>query len=262
MIDLLTTFASQSAQAIERAQLAEQARQVKLLQAAEKLQNALLNSISHDLRTPLVSITGALTTLEQQESLEEPARRSLIETAREEADRLNRLVGNLLDMTRLESGALQLKREPSDPQDLIGTALGQIEARLADRKVTVDVTPGIALVKLDFVLIVQVLMNLLDNAIKYSPEGSPIDIQATTSSTELRISVLDRGIGIPPEDMIRVFDKFYRVQRPRRIQAPGTGLGLAICKGIIEAHGGQIWAGSREGGGTKITFALPLDESK
>ena len=257
---LLEAFASQSAQAIERIQLAEQARQIKLLQAAEKLQNALLNSISHDLRTPLVSITGALSTLENDATLEASARQSLVETAREEADRLNRLVGNLLDMTRLESGALQVKREPCDAQDLIGAALGQMEVRLTRRPIRVDIAPGIPLVSLDFVLIVHVLINLLDNALKYSPENSPLEIQAGLQKNEVRVSVLDRGIGIPPEDMSRVFDKFYRVQRSE--QVTGTGLGLAISKGIIEAHGGHIWAAAREGSGTVITFALPLEVSE
>ena len=257
---LLEAFASQSAQAIERVQLAEQARQIKLLQAAEKLQNALLNSISHDLRTPLVSITGALSTLEQDELLDESARQSLVETAREEADRLNRLVGNLLDMTRLESGALQVKREACETQDLIGAALGQMEARLTGRPIRVDVAPGIPLVPLDFVLIVHVLINLLDNALKYSPENSPLEIHASLQKNEAQVAVLDRGIGIPPEDLVHVFDKFYRVQRPE--QVTGTGLGLAISKGIIEAHGGRIWAAAREGGGTVITFALPLEVSE
>jgi len=254
---LLDAFASQSAQAIERVQLAEQARQIKLLQAAEKLQNALLNSISHDLRTPLVSITGALSTLENDASLETTARQSLVETAREEADRLNRLVGNLLDMTRLESGALQVKREACDAQDLIGAALGQMETRLAGCPIRVEVTPGMPLIPLDFVLIVHVLMNLLDNALKYSPENSPLEIHAYMQNNELQVAVLDRGIGIPLEDLERIFDKFYRVQRPE--QVTGTGLGLAISKGIIEAHGGRIWAASRDGGGTVITFSLPME---
>ncbi len=254
---LLEAFASQSAQAIERVQLAEQARQVKLLQAAEKLQNALLNSISHDLRTPLVSITGALTTLERDATLEATTRQSLVETAREEADRLNRLVGNLLDMTRLESGALQVKREPCDVQDLVGAALGQMESRLMERQIRVDVAPGIPLIGMDFVLIVHVLINLLDNALKYSPENSPLEICAHLADKEMQIAVLDRGIGIPPEDLSRVFDKFYRVQRPEQVS--GTGLGLAISRGIIEAHGGRIWASAREGGGAVVTFALPLE---
>jgi two-component system sensor histidine kinase KdpD len=256
---LLEAFTSQSAQAIERVQLAEQARQIKLLQAAEKLQNALLNSISHDLRTPLVSITGALSALESDDTLDISARQSLVVTAREEADRLNRLVGNLLDMTRLESGALQVKREPCDVQDLIGAALGQMEDRLVQRQIRVDVMPDIPLVDLDFVLIVHVLMNLLDNALKYSPDNSPLDIRAGLHFGEIQVAVMDRGVGIPPEDLSRVFDKFFRVQRPGHVT--GTGLGLAISKGIIEAHGGRIWASEREGGGTVITFALPLEVS-
>jgi len=256
---LLEAFASQAAQAIERVQLSEQTREIKLLQAAEKLQNALLNSISHDLRTPLVSITGALSALEGDETLEASARRSLVMTAREEADRLNRLVGNLLDMTRLESGALQVKREPCDVQDLIGAALGQMEDRLVGRQIRVEVSPDTPLVGADFVLIVQVLINLFDNALKYSPEDSPLDIQAGLHYGETQVAVMDRGVGIPPEDLSRVFDKFYRVQRPG--QVTGTGLGLAICKGIIEAHGGRIWASEREGGGTVITFALPQEVS-
>jgi two-component system sensor histidine kinase KdpD len=256
---LLEAFTSQSAQAIERVQLAEEARQIKLLQAAEKLQNALLNSISHDLRTPLVSITGALSALESDPTLDSSARQSLVVTAREEADRLNRLVGNLLDMTRLESGALQVKREPCDVQDLIGAALGQMEDRLLERQIRVDVSPDIPLVGSDFVLIVHVLINLLDNALKYSPDNSPIDIHAGLHYGEIQVAVMDRGVGIPPEDLSRVFDKFFRVQRPG--QVTGTGLGLAISKGIIEAHGGRIWASEREGGGTVITFALPLEVS-
>jgi two-component system sensor histidine kinase KdpD len=256
---LLEAFASQSAQAIERVQLAEQARQIELLKAAEKLQNALLNSISHDLRTPLVSITGALSALEDETTLEASARHSLVETAREEADRLNRLVGNLLDMTRLESGALQVKHEPCDVQDLIGAALGQMEDRFLERQIRVDVSNDIPLVSMDFVLIVQVLINLLDNALKYSLDNSPLDIHAGLHYGEIQVAVMDRGIGIPPEDLPRVFDKFYRVQRPE--QVTGTGLGLAISKGIIEAHGGRIWASEREGGGAIITFALPLEVS-
>lgn len=254
---MLEAFANQTAQAVERVQLAEQARQVKLLQAAEKLQNALLNSVSHDLRTPLVSITGALTTLETQGDLLQPqARKSLVETAREEADRLNRLVGNLLDMTRLEAGALKVKRELADVQDLIGAAIGTVEPRLAGRALAVHVPDSFPLIPLDFVLIVHVLTNLLDNALKYSPEDSPLEIEASLHAEEIFISVKDCGPGIPSEDLERVFDKFYRVQRLH--QAAGTGLGLAICKGIVEAHNGRIWAGNSHLGGAVITIALPL----
>ena len=254
---ILESFSNQTAQALERVRLAEEARQIKLLQAAEKLQNALLNSISHDLRTPLVSITGALTTLETQgENLASSARQSLVETAREEADRLNRLVGNLLDMTRLEAGALKVKRDPADVQDIIGTAIGQMDDRLAGRKVHVSAPDSLPLVILDFVLIVHVLTNLIDNALKYSPQQSPLDVHAQLVEKEIQISILDRGMGIPVEDLDKIFDKFFRVQRPDQVS--GTGLGLAICKGIVEAHGGSIWAENRDGGGTVMTISLPL----
>lgn len=230
---------------------------MKLLQVAEKLQNALLNSISHDLRTPLVSITGALTSLdEQSDSLNEENSRSLIVTAREEAERLNRLVGNLLSMTRIESGAIQLHREPGDIQDVIGTALEQLGKRIADRKVHVDMPADFPLVPMDFTLMVQVLVNVLENAVKYSPEYCSIEVSAELENDKARIKIGDRGEGIPPEDLSRIFDKFYRVQRPESVS--GTGLGLAISKGIVEAHGGQINAHARAGGGTVIAVELPL----
>ncbi len=251
---LLEAFTSQAALAIERAELAEQAREAQLARAAEELHRALLNSISHDLRTPLVSITGTLSSLEDEGAcLDEPAQRSLISMAREEAERLNRLVGNLLDMTRIESGALKAAEEPCDVQEVISAALDRLGDRLAGRSVTVDAPPALA--PLDFVLIVQVLVNLLDNALKYSPPESPIAVTARLSDDTLEIAVLDRGDGIPPGDLERIFDKFYRVHRPGG--AGGTGLGLAICKGIVEAHRGRIWAENRAGGGACITVALP-----
>jgi two-component system sensor histidine kinase KdpD len=253
----LDAFANQAAIAIERARLVEQTRQTEILEITDKLQSALLNSISHDLRTPLVSITGALSSLaEDSIQLNEATRRSLIETARGEADRLNRLVGNLLDMTRLEAGAVKVKAEPCDIQDVIGSALGQLETHKENHPIMVNVPPDLPFVSMDFVLISRVLVNVIDNAIKYSPPGSPIEIEAHPASGYMEIEVADRGIGIPNEDLSRVFDKFYRVQRPDNIT--GTGLGLSISKGIIEAHGGFIAAENRSGGGTIMTIALPI----
>jgi two-component system sensor histidine kinase KdpD len=254
---LLESFASLAAVAIERAELAEAARDAQLHDATEKLQTALLNSISHDLRTPLVSITGVLSSLQDDGTrLDTKTRQMLIDNAREEADHLNRLVGNLLDMTRLEAGAMKVAKEPSDVQDLVGTALEQVNGRLRDRPVTVDVPEDLPLVPMDFGLMVQVLVNLIDNALKYSAPDSPIDIQARLSESQIAIEVADRGIGIPSEDLNRVFDKFYRVQHPDSVS--GTGMGLSICKGIVEAHGGQIEAMNRNGGGTIIRIRLPL----
>ncbi|HSJ52597.1 MAG TPA: sensor histidine kinase KdpD [Anaerolineae bacterium] len=255
---LLDAFASLAAVAIERVQLAEAASQVQILEATEKLQAALLNSISHDLRTPLVSITGALSSLlEDRVRLDDEARSVLVETAAEEAGRLNRLVGNLLDMTRLEAGAVRLHREPRDLQDVIGAALRQVGERLGDRPVEVNLPESLPLVPLDFVLLVHVLVNLVDNALKYSPPGSVIAVSVRVNEREAQIDVADRGIGIPEEDLPRIFQKFYRVQRPSNVA--GTGLGLSISKGLVEAHGGRIWAQNRPGGGAIISLALPLD---
>jgi two-component system, OmpR family, sensor histidine kinase KdpD len=256
--ELLDAYASLAALAIERAQLAEQASQAEIASATEKLQTALLNSISHDLRTPLVSITGALTSLDEQaESLNDEYRRSLIGTAREEAERLNRLVGNLLSMTRIESGAIKLHIEPGDIQDVIGTALDQLGKRIANRKIEVNVPDNFPLIPMDFTLMVQVLVNILENAIKYSPEYCSIEVSATREEDHVHVMVADRGEGIPPEDLTRVFDKFYRVQRPESVS--GTGLGLSISKGIVEAHKGQISARRRDQGGTLIIIDLPIE---
>jgi two-component system sensor histidine kinase KdpD len=257
----LAAFANQSALAIERATLAERARQAELLQTAEKLQTALLNSISHDLRTPLVSITGALSALDDEgESLDYSSRNALIENARGEADRLNRLVGNLLSMTRIESGAIKLHIEPGDIQDLIGTALEQLSRRIEKNKVEINVPADFPLVPMDFALMVQVIVNLMENAVKYSPENSLIELSAILTDGKAQIQIADRGVGIPAEDLTRVFDKFYRVQRPENVS--GTGLGLSIGKGIVEAHRGNIYATPREGGGTIITVELPLEEEQ
>jgi two-component system sensor histidine kinase KdpD len=255
---LLEAFASQAALAIERAQLAESARQMQLSQETEKLQTALLNSISHDLRTPLVSITGAISILrEQRAHLDEATVQGLLDTAGEEADRLNRLVGNLLNMSRIEAGAMRVLMEPVDVQDLIGSALEQIADRVRERKISVNIPASLPLVPMDFVLMVQVLGNVIDNAVKYSPAESPIEIQAQTGGEFLEIEVADRGEGIPRADLERIFEKFYRVQRPE--QVGGTGLGLSICKGILEAHHGSIAAKNRPGGGTVITLKIPLE---
>ena len=254
---LLEVFASQAALAIERAQLAEHARQAQLLQATEKLQSALLNSISHELRTPLVAITGAFSTLKSDEGkLDDAMRRSLIADGQEEAERLNRLVGNLLDMTRIEAGALRLRYEPAELQDIVGTALERLSSRLEGRAVTVDVRSDSPTIPVDLVLVVQALVNLIDNAIKYSPPGSPIDIRGREADGWAEIAVYDRGSGVRPEDLEHIFDKFYRVHRPDNVS--GTGLGLSISKGIIEAHGGRIWAENRPGGGAVVRFTLPV----
>jgi two-component system, OmpR family, sensor histidine kinase KdpD len=255
---ILDAFTNQVALAIEGARLIELSRQTELLEATEKLQTALLNSISHDLRTPLVSITGALSSLDEASpALDEEDRRNLIETAREEAERLNRLVGNLLDITRLEAGAMQLHREACDVQELIGSALEQIGTPLKNRQVKIEIADKLPLVHLDFVLFSRVLVNVIDNALKYSAPEKPIEIWAQVSRQDLEISIADRGEGIPVDNLERIFDKFYRVQRPDNVS--GTGLGLSICKGIVEAHHGSIRAENRRGGGVIFTIRVPLE---
>jgi two-component system sensor histidine kinase KdpD len=258
---LLEAFASLAALAIESARLAEAAQQTQLMHETDKLQTALLNSISHDLRTPLASITGALSSLQDDASvLDDAARQDLIDTAWEEAERLNRLVGNLLNMTRLEAGAIRLNREDCDVQDVVGVALAELTNRLGARQVRVDVSNELPAVSVDLVLIAQALVNVIDNAVKYSPPSAPIEIQARAVDTQVSIEVCDRGIGVPPDDLSRMFDKFYRVQRAEN--ATGTGLGLSISQGIVEAHGGRIWANNRPEGGLAVTITLPTSPDK
>jgi two-component system sensor histidine kinase KdpD len=258
---LLETFARQTALAIERVQFEEQARRTQLLQAKEKLQAALLNSISHDLRTPLVSITGALSSLhEDADQLPVETRQNLVDMAYEDAGRLNQLVANLLNMTRIEAGSLQLDLLPCDIQDLVGSALRQLGSRTSEHVIRVQIPEDLPLAPMDFVLMVQVLVNLLDNAIKYSPPETIIEIQAGLEGGNLSLRVLDCGPGILPEDLPQIFDKFYRGKGPKNVG--GTGLGLAICKGIVEAHGGRILAANRPSGGSVFSVWLPLNEAK
>ena len=254
---LMEAFASQAAVAIERAQLAAEARRAQVLQDTERLQSALLNSISHDLRTPLAAVTGALSTLvENGHALDEATRRELLETARDAAQRLNRLVGDLLDMTRLQGGALRLRRAPADIQDVIGTSLSQLGDAVTGRQIEVDVAPNIPLVSVDFALITRVLANIVENAIKYSPRETPIVIRARAVGPNLEIMVADRGPGVPESDLVQMTGKF---QRGRDRATNGTGLGLAICRGFVEAHGGHITVENRPGGGLNVFFTLPLD---
>ncbi len=257
---LLEAYADLAAVAIERTQFAEKARNAELLESTEKLQTALLNSISHDLRTPLVSVIGVLSSLQEEDlGLDDTAKRNLVQVAREEVERLNHLITNLLDVNRLEAGALKMSRQPHDVEDLIGAALEQLGSHVGDHPIKATLPQELAFVYVDFGLVVQVLVNLLDNAFKYSPSGAPVEITARQIGQQVEIKVADRGIGIPPQDLQRIFDKFYRVQVPDGVV--GTGLGLAICKGIAEAHGGSIDAANRPGGGAVIHLRLPVAES-
>jgi two-component system sensor histidine kinase KdpD len=227
----------------------------------EKLQKALLNSISHNLRTPLASIIGALSTLQQDHGatrMDDATRRELIDTAQAEAERLNRLVGNLLDISRLDSGAVRVRNDPCDVQDVIGAALEQLAGTVRNRSIRVSIPSDLPFIRMDFVLIVQVLVNLLDNAQKYSRSELPIEVEVRLASDVLEISVSDEGDGIPEQELTNVFEKFNRAGRTS--ETGGIGLGLSICKGLVEAHHGRIWAQRRNPNGTIVTFALPFYE--
>ncbi len=252
----LETFANQMALAIERARVADEAQNTEVQIEAERLRNSILASVSHDLRTPLSTITGAASTLlESGAKLDDTTRRELLESIREEGDRLNRLVQNLLEMTRLESGAVELRREPHPVEEVIGAALNRLGKRLRGRPVTTRVPPDLPLVSIDDVLIEQVLVNLLDNTLKYTPPGTAIAINATATDRGVTIEFADRGPGLPRGEEDRVFEKFYR---PASSKGPGAGLGLAICRGIIDAHGGRIWAHNLPEGGVAFLFTLPI----
>jgi two-component system sensor histidine kinase KdpD len=256
---LLSALSDQSALAVERVNLVRDVDQAKLQAETDRLRSALLTSISHDLRTPLASILGCATSLTSQfDVLDAADRNAMLKTIQEEAERLNRFIGNLLDMTRLESGPLTLKGGLADLSDAVGAVLRRARRILAVYHVKVDLQPGLPMLNIDMVLFEQVLFNLLDNAAKYSVPGSAITIAAWRDGDNVRIQVLDEGEGIPAADLERVFDKFYRVRGADR-QRAGTGLGLAICRGFMEAMQGSITAGNRtDRTGAVFTLVLPV----
>jgi two-component system sensor histidine kinase KdpD len=256
-LHLLETFASQTALAVERAVLAEEAQQAQVQIETERLRNSLLSSVSHDLRTPLAAITGAASSLiERHTVFDASTRDELLQTIHEEADRLNRLVNNLLQVTRLESGAVQVQKEWQPLEEVVGAALTRLDTHLHNRSLLTHLPEDLPLVPLDSVLIEQVLINLLENAIKYTPPDSPMTLSAWPMDNTITVEVADRGPGLPPGDEQRVFEKFYRLQRPG--ERSGAGLGLTICRAIIDAHGGHIWAENRPGGGAAFRFTLPM----
>jgi two-component system, OmpR family, sensor histidine kinase KdpD len=256
---LLDALADQAAVAIERIALAKGLDEARVLAETERLRAALLTSISHDLRTPLASILGAASSLRSfPEKYGAAEREELLTTLHDEAERLNRFVSNLLDMTRLESGAVELKLDLIDVGEIIGAALQRAASVLARHRVEVAVAPELPMLRLDAMLFEQVLFNLLDNAAKYSPPGSRIDIRAGRDGELIEIEIVDEGPGIPPNDLERIFDKFYRVQAQDRRRA-GTGLGLAICRGFVEALGGWIAARNRrDRSGAVLTIRMPV----
>ena len=259
-LHLLEVLANQIALALERARLTEEAQQARVSVETERMRNAILSSVSHDLRTPLATITGAASgLLEGHETMEPASRKELAQSIYDEAHRLDRLVQNLLDMTRLEAGAVQLQKEWHPFEEIVGAALTRLEGRLAGHPVNTKFPPDLPLVLLDGVLMEQVLINLLENALKYAPPSTAIELSASVSDHELVFEIADRGPGVPPGDEQRIFDTFYRAGPARE---GGVGLGLTICRGIIEAHGGRIWVEKRPGGGAVFRFTLPIEQAQ
>ncbi len=254
---LLETFAGQVAVALERVTLSERTQQARLEVEAERLRTSLLSSLSHDLRTPLGVITGAASGLrERGEQMGSADRAALLDSILQESERMNRLIRNLLDMIRLETGSLEVQKEWQPLEDTVGVALLRLDERMRDHPVTVALPTDLPLVPIDAVLLEQVFINLLENAAKHTPAGTPVEVSARAVPGAVQVSVADRGPGLPPGEESRIFEKFYRgtAAEPGR----GVGLGLTICRGIITAHGGRIWAEPRPGGGTLINFTLPL----
>ncbi len=253
----------QSAVALERVRLAGQINEARLAAESERLRAALLTSLSHDLKTPLASILGAVTTLKQyRDMLDIPTQDELVTTIQEEAERLSRFVANLLDMTKIESGSIELDREHVHIDDVVATALQRVSTIVSDHKIEVDLEASLPMLKLDVMLFEQVLVNLLDNAAKYAPPGSEIRIRSRRTPGAVAIEVLDEGPGIPEDRLERVFEKFHRVKHGDR-QRAGTGLGLAICRGFVTALGGKIGAANRaDRSGAIFTITFPYHEKE
>lgn len=255
------TFLDQAAAMIERAHLHRETMQIELLKRTDSLRSALLSSVSHDLRTPLSSIKAAASSLLQDDvQWDDETRRSFLLAIEHEADRLNRLVGNLLDMSRIEGGALKAEKEWYPISELIHDVLGHLQDILQEREIHVCLPDDLPPVELDYLQMDQVLTNLLENAARYTLPSLPIEISGEATDEHILISIADHGPGIPPYDLERIFDKFYRVSGTVRKTSSvmGTGLGLAVCRGLIEAHNGHIWAENRPGRGAIFHFTLPL----
>jgi two-component system sensor histidine kinase KdpD len=258
---LLAALAEQVAVAMERAVLTAQREEARVEAEGERLRTALLSSLSHDLRTPLASIEGAASSLLQDRAaLPAEAQQDLAETILEESHRMTRLVANLLDMIRVEAGTLAVRKQWQPLEETLGVALLRLEERLREHPVEVDLPPDLPLVPIDELLIEQMFINLLENAAKYCPPGTPVTITAAREEGAVVVTVADRGPGIPEGARESVFEKFYRGADAGGDHPPGgAGLGLTICRGIVTAHGGRIWVEPVAGGGTAFRVLLPLE---
>jgi two-component system sensor histidine kinase KdpD len=258
-LQFLEALGSQIALAIERESLSRQTQEVRVQIETERMRSALLSSVSHDLRTPLTVIAGSASSLvEGEKHLDDQTKKELAQAIYEEADRLERLVNNLLEMSRLQAGEIKLRKEWEAVEEVIGTALAQLEPHLSNHPVTIDLPHDLPLVQMDSMLMERVFINLLDNALKYTPAKTSIHITAKIEGRHLLIEVADRGPGLPLGEEERIFEKFYQAApKPSR----GAGLGLTICRSIVEAHGGRVWAANRPAGGAVFLFTLPLSDS-
>jgi two-component system sensor histidine kinase KdpD len=256
---LLDALVDQGALAIERVLLVEDMDRVKRTVESDRLRGALLTSISHDLKTPLASVLGAASTLRDLGAgLDDAQKNDLLATMIEESERLNRFIANLLDMTRLESGAIAPNTARHDVGEIVGSALRRAGKILAHHKVSLELAPDLPMLDLDAVLFEQVLFNLLDNAAKYAPAGTTISISGGRDQEKVILQILDEGSGIPPEELGSVFEKFYRAQKGDHVR-PGTGLGLAISRGFVDAMHGTISAANRaDRSGAVISIRLPV----
>ena len=254
---LIKAFAIQGALALERVALAHMETQAKILEESDHLKSILLSSVSHEFRTPLSTIKAATTSLLSGDiAWDEPARTDLLMAVDEEADYLNYLVGNLLDMSRIEAGALKPKRQWNDLSEIVDSAVDRLHRKLDHFQLQIDIPEDFPLIPVDYYQLEQVFTNLVNNSVKYAPKGSKIQIAAFLQDQDLAtIKVVNEGPQVTPDHIDRIFDKFYRITAPEKVS--GTGLGLSICKGIIEAHGGRIWAENITGG-LAFVFSLPL----
>jgi len=253
----------QGALAIERVYLVQDMDKVKRSIETDRLRTALLTSISHDLKTPLAAVLGAASTLRNLgKKLTDAERAELLATIVDESERLNRFIANLLDMTRLESGAVTPKIALHDLGEVVGSALERAAKILAQHRVEVDLAADLPMVELDAVLFEQALFNLLDNAAKYAPPATTISVRSRRDDRSVHLDLIDEGSGIPPADLDRIFDKFYRAQKTDQVRA-GTGLGLAISRGFVEALHGTLTAGNRTDRiGAVFTITLPVPPAK
>lgn len=255
-IHFIESFINQIAMALERVTLAKEAHQERLKAEAQNIRNTFLSSVSHDLRSPLAVVAGAASTLlEKDASLDPGDRQELLKTIYEETDRLERIIRNVLNLTRLESGAISVRKEWQPLEEIIGVVLNRLADRLKDRALTLKIPPDLPLVPFDTLLMEQVLSNLMENALRHTPTNTPIDVTVLQEKDAVMIEIADRGPGIPPHEEEAIFGKFTRSTHTRM----GAGIGLSICRAIIEAHGGRIRAENRPGGGAAFRFFIPIE---